>query len=348
MHRAGSGGRAAERITIELSLDRVDPDAELAELRAALEERPRRIPSRYFYDRRGSELFERITRLPEYYPTRTERSLLERVADEIAAITGAEELVELGSGAATKTRLLLDALDRAGRLRAYVPLDVSESMVRRTAEELAAAYPGIEVHGLVADFHRHLDHIPPGEPRLVIFLGSTLGNLRPAEAVRFLGGIAAVLSPGDWFLLGVDLVKERRVLEAAYNDAAGVTAEFNRNILRVVNRLAGGDFVPERFRHKAFFNRADGWIEMRLVSHERQRVRLERLELELELAAGEELLTEISGKYERTQVEELLAASGFGLRRWYTDPRRWFALALARLPAAAPPPAGTGGVDSKR
>ena len=320
----------APRVTIEIALEGVDPDAELATLAAALAETPRRIPSRYFYDRRGSELFERITKLPEYYPTRTERRLLLDVAEEIARSTRAEELVELGSGAASKTRILLDAMDRAGNLRTYVPLDVSESMVRRSASELAAAYPELKVHGLVADFHHHLDHIPPGEPRLVIFLGSTIGNLRPDEAVSFLRGIAAPMAPGDFFLLGVDLVKDSKVLEAAYNDSAGVTAEFNRNILRVVNRVAGGDFVPERFAHRAFFDPANRWIEMRLVAEEDQAVSLAGLGTTVELRAGEEILTEISCKYERPRVERMLAAGGFALDRWFTDPKRLFALALAR------------------
>jgi L-histidine N-alpha-methyltransferase len=322
--------RPEDRITVELALERVDPQAELDELRAALEERPRRIPTRYFYDRRGSELFERITELPEYYPTRAETALLESVADELAGVTGAEELVELGSGAATKTRILLDAMDRAGNLRTYVPLDVSEAMVRRSAEELAAAYPDLEVHGLVADFHRHLDHIPDGEPRLVIFLGSTIGNLRPDEAVAFLRGIAAPMAPGDFFLLGVDLVKEPAVIEAAYNDSAGITAEFNRNVLRVVNRLAGGDFAPERFAHRAFFDPVNRWIEMRLVAQAPQKVRLPGLGTTLELADGEEILTEISCKYDRQQVEEMLAGGGFRLERWYVGTARIFGLALAR------------------
>ena len=324
--RPGTAGR----VTIEIAPERADSDAELTALAAALDETPRRIPSRYFYDRRGSDLFERITALPEYYPTRTERRLLEAVADDIARSTGAEELVELGSGAATKTRILLDAMRLAGNLRTYVPLDVSESMVRRSAEELAGAYPGLKVHGLVADFHHHLDHIPPGEPRLVIFLGSTIGNLRPDEAVAFLRGIAAPMASGDFFLLGVDLVKETAVIEAAYNDSAGLTAEFNRNILRVVNRLAGGDFVPERFAHRAFFEPVNRWIEMRLKAQEGHRVRLDELDLTLDLIAGEEILTEISCKYERPQVEGMLASGGFALDRWFTDEGGLFGLALAR------------------
>ena len=322
--------RAADRVTIEMALGRVDPRRELEALAAALGESPRRVPSRYFYDRRGSELFEAITELPEYYPTRAETALLHAHADEIARSTGAEELVELGSGAASKTRLLLDAMRRAGNLRTYVPLDVSESMVRRSAEELAAAYDGLRVHGLVADFFHHLDHIPPGEPRLVIFLGSTIGNLRPAAAVGFLRRIGAVMAPGDFFLLGVDLVKDPAVIEAAYNDAAGLTAEFNRNILRVVNRLTRGDFRPERFAHRAFFDRENRWIEMRLVARGAHTVRLAEIDLKLDLAAAEEILTEISCKYERRQVEGMLDDAGFSIERWISGERRLFGLALAR------------------
>ena len=328
---AGGGrGGPSRLVTIEVALGRADPRAELATLAAALLETPRKVPSRYFYDQRGSELFEAITELPEYYPTRAETALLAAHADEIARSTGAEELVELGSGAATKTRILLEAMTRAGNLRTYVPLDVNESMVRRSADELAAAYPELTVHGLVADFHHHLDHIPPGEPRLVIFLGSTIGNLRPDEAVAFLRGIAAPMATGDFFLLGVDLIKETAVIEAAYNDAAGLTAEFNRNILRVVNRLAGGDFEPVRFAHRAFFDPVNRWIEMRLVAQGDQTVRLQELDLTLAVADREEILTEISCKYERGQVEEMLAAGGFRLERWYADAERFFALALAR------------------
>ncbi len=325
-----AGRPTEERVTVEIALEQLDPAAEMAALRAAMLERPRRIPSRYFYDRRGSELFEAITELPEYYPTRAETALLTARADDIARATAAEELVELGSGAASKTRILLDAMARAGNLRTYVPLDVSEAMVRRSAEELAAAYPELRVHGLVADFHHHLDHIPPGKPRLVIFLGSTIGNLRPDEAVAFLRGIAAPMAPEDCFLLGVDLVKETAVIEAAYNDSAGLTAEFNRNILRVVNRLAGADFAPERFAHRAFFDPENRWIEMRLVALGAQTVRLPELDLNLELADGEELLTEISCKYERRQVGRMLDESGFELERWYAGDERLFGLALAR------------------
>jgi L-histidine N-alpha-methyltransferase len=320
----------SDRIRVEVQLEPSHQEADLAELRATLLESPRRIPSKYFYDQRGSELFEEITKLPEYYLTRTERSLLESIADELAVRTGAEELVELGSGAATKTRILLDAMHRQGNLRLYVPFDVSESEVRRVAEELTREYDELFVHGMVADFTHHLDEIPAGDPRLVILLGSTIGNYRPAAAVELLQRIADPMAVGDFFLLGVDLVKDVDVLEAAYNDSAGITAEFNRNILRVVNRLADGDFEPESYRHLAFFDRENCWIEISLAAASEQRARLEALDLTLSIEAGEQIHTEISSKYDRPAVEKMLVAGGFRLAEWYTDPDQLFALALAR------------------
>ena len=318
------------RITIDVQLEDSSPASDLEELRRGLLDSPRRLPSKYFYDRRGSQLFERITELPEYYLTRTERSLLEAVADHLCTTTGAEELVELGAGAATKTRILLDAMARTGRLRCYVPFDVSESAVRRVATELATEYPGLEVHGMVADFTHHLKAIPPGEQRLVILLGSTIGNYQTEEAVAFLGRVAQLMSRGDYFLLGADLIKPVGRLEAAYNDSAGVTAEFNRNILQVVNRVAGGDFVPEAFRHQALYNQQQHRIELHLVAERQQRVRLSTLDLEIRLREGEEILTEISSKYDRPMIKEMLERSGFRLAEWYTDPEELFALALAR------------------
>ncbi len=321
---------ASERIVIELHRDGEEDPGFRDELRASLSERPRRIPSKYFYDERGSELFERICELPEYYPTRTERALLERHAAEIVAASGAEELIELGSGAATKTEILLDAMAAAGSLRLYVPFDVSHAMVEAVARRLAARYPELEIHGLVGDFLGHLGKIPSGGRRLAALLGGTIGNLYPGQARRFLTEVAESLAPGDSFLLGVDLIKQVAVIEAAYNDSEEVTAEFNRNILQVVNRLTGGDFDPGAFRHRAFFNVQDHRIEMRLVSRRDQAVHLPGLDLDLEIAAEEEILTEISTKFDRARTETLLAASGFELVRWYTDPEDLFALSLSR------------------
>ena len=320
----------ASPVTVEVHNGSGQAERDRAELRQALAETPRRIPSRFFYDDRGSELFEHICELPEYYQTRTEGALLAAVADRIVAASRAEELVEIGSGAATKTRILLDAMERAGTLRLYVPLDVSEGTVRRVAEELIAEYPGLEVHGIVADFMTHLNRLPEGGRRLVIFLGGTIGNLRPQEARDFLAQLHRETAPGDFFLLGVDLIKPVERLEAAYNDSAGVTAEFNRNILSVVSRRFGGDFDPRAFRHRAFYDRENDWIEMRLVSERAQRVRLSGLGLEIEIAKGEEILTEISAKYDRKKAESLLEGAGFEPVEWYTDPEGLFGLALSR------------------
>lgn len=307
---------------------------DLAELAAALRRTPREIPSKFFYDEAGSALFEAITELPEYYQTRTERALLETVADRVIAASGADELVEIGAGAATKTRVLLAALERAGRLRLYVPFDVDAGMVRRVAAELTAEYPGLCVHGVVGDFMAHLGHIPdgsgPGARRLVLFLGGTIGNLRPEEARRFLSELRSEMAAGDCFLLGADLIKPVPRLEAAYNDAAGVTAEFNRNILCAVNRRTGGDFDPAAFRHRAFYDPRHCWIEMRLVSLARQDVHLPALDLAFTLDEGEEILTEISAKYDRPRLEALLRDTGFEPVDWFTDPERLFGLSLSR------------------
>ena len=315
-----------------------------AELRAALLRTPREIPSRFFYDDLGSWLFERITELPEYYQTRTEHALLVAIAGRVAAASRASQLVEIGSGAATKTRVLLDALERTGCMRLYVPVDVAEGTMRRVAEELIAEYPDLAVHGIVADFGGDLSPLPalngvdsahaclPGG-RLVIFLGGTIGNLPPREATEFLLRRHGEMSPGDFFLLGVDLVKPVARVEAAYNDAAGVTAEFNRNILRVANDVAaGGDFDPGAFTHHAFYDAGRRWIEMRLRSDRQQRVRLPAIGLELELAAGEEIRTEISAKYDRASADALLAGAGFEPVDWFTDPEQLFGLVLARRP----------------
>jgi L-histidine Nalpha-methyltransferase len=223
------------------------------------------LPPKHFYDAYGSELFERICELPEYYPTRTERAILEAQAAAIAEATGAAEVVELGAGYATKTRVLLDALRDAGTLARYVPVDVSETTVRACADELVDEYPGLSVHGLVGDFERHLVHLPeaPG-PRLIVFLGGTIGNFLPGARRRFLRDLRARMGPGDHLLLGTDLVKDPRVIEAAYDDGEGVTAEFNRNVLRVVNRELDADFDLEAFEHVAFFDPDHEWIEMRL------------------------------------------------------------------------------------
>jgi len=319
-----------DRLTVDVHLDPAAEQESLAALAEALAESPRRIPSRFFYDDLGSELFERITRLPEYYQTRTEAALLHASADDIVRASGAEELVELGSGAAVKTRILLDAMERADQLLLYVPMDVSEGTVRRSARQLAERYPRLRIHGVVGDFLLHLEEIPAGGRRLVIFLGGTIGNFLPAEAREFLTHVGELMSSGDALLLGTDRIKDIARVEAAYNDSQGVTARFNLNILRVVNRLAQGDFDPSRFEHRAFYDSDHDWIEMRLASQETQTVRLLRLGLELEIAQGEELQTEISAKYDEERAAKLLTDAGFEVLRWYTDPEDLFGLTLAR------------------
>jgi len=233
------------------------------------------LPPKHFYDAAGGELFDRICELPEYYPTRAERAILTERAREIAALTGAAEVVELGSGTAAKSRLLLSALAAAGTLRRYVAVDVTEGMVRATGAALAREYPGLDVHGIVGDFERHLGHVPaPAGARIVAFLGGTIGNFTPGSRRRFLRRLRRLLGPDGALLVGVDLVKDPALIEAAYDDSAGVTAEFNRNILRVVNRELGADFEPERFDHVAFYDREHEWVEMRLRAQERMAVRV--------------------------------------------------------------------------
>ena len=291
------------------------------------------LPPKHFYDSRGSELFERICEQPEYYPTRSERSILESRAAEIVSATGAGELVELGSGAADKARILLAAMADAGTLQRYVPLDVSEVVVRDAAAQLVDEYPELRVHGVIGDFERHLDRVPApldGVPRVVALLGGTIGNFPPGTRRRLLRSVGALLGPRDRLLLGTDLVKDPAVIEAAYDDAQGVTAEFNRNVLHVINRELDADFTPEQFDHVAFFDRRHEWIEMRLRSQRPHSVLIGDLGLRVDFAAGEELRTEISAKFTRTRVESDFLAAGLALDRWYTDQDERYALSLAR------------------
>ena len=289
------------------------------------------LAPKHLYDARGSRLFDAICELPEYYQTRTERLILETHADDIVERTGAVELVELGSGSATKTRVLLDAMAAAGTLGRYVPVDVSATTVHAAAELLTEDYPGLSVYGLVADFERHLGHLPPpAGPRLVPFLGGTIGNFPPGTRRRFLRGLATVLGPGGHLLLGTDLVKDPRVIEAAYNDSAGVTAQFNLNILHVLNRELGADFDVDAFEHVAFFDRRREWIEMRLRTTGPQHVRVEALELDVDFHAREELRTEISAKFTPERLRGDLAAAGLELVELYTDPDELFAVSLVR------------------
>ena len=300
-----------------------------ADAHAGLTSNPKVLPPKWFYDEEGCRLFDEITRLPEYYPTRTERAILTEHASDIAALTSADTLVELGSGTSEKTRLLLDALSGHGTLERFVPFDVSESTLRDAAAAIELEYPGVDVHAVVGDFERHLDRLPTGGTRVVAFLGGTIGNLDPDARARFYHTIAAGLRPGDTFLLGTDLVKDRGRLETAYDDAAGVTAAFNRNVLAVLNRELDADFVPDRFAHVARWNQAEEWIEMRLRAESAHTVRVGELDLEIEFADGEEMRTEISAKFRRGRVETELAAAGLALTSWWTDPAGDFALSLS-------------------
>ncbi len=289
------------------------------------------LPPKHFYDARGAELFDRICELPEYYQTRTERSILRERAGELAAMTGAAELVELGSGTAAKTRVLLDALHGAGTLERYIPMDVTERMVHDCARELTDEYPGLRVHGVIGDFERHLDRVPgPVGPRIVVFLGGTIGNFPPGSRRRFLREIARLLGPEDHLLMGADLVKDAAVLQAAYDDAQGVTAEFNRNLLLVLNRELRADFDPEDFDHVALFNHEHEWIEMRLRARREHTVVVRDLDLSVHFERGEQMRTEISAKFTRERIDADLSAAGLGLVSWLTDPEELFALTLSR------------------
>jgi L-histidine N-alpha-methyltransferase len=307
-----------------------DPQQVLDKLRAGLLREPREISPRFFYDDRGSILFERICEQPEYYQTRTENGILQQVAGRIADLTEAEELVEIGSGAAKKTRVLLDAMAERGRLTRFLPFDVSEGILRRAAEELIEEYNGLVVYGMVGDFTEHLDRVPLDRRSLCIFLGGTIGNFTEPAAGLFLGEVAALLPPGGYFLIGVDLIKEKGRLERAYNDAAGVTAAFNRNSLRVLNDLVDGDFDPESFAHRAFYNEADHRIEMWLDALHPQRARLPGLDLELGFGTGDSIRTEISVKYDPSRMGRMLGSTGFDIVETFSDPEALFALFLAR------------------
>ncbi|MEU5668355.1 L-histidine N(alpha)-methyltransferase [Streptomyces longwoodensis] len=315
------------RITRTLPEDATDA-ALRADVLHGLTTTPKTLPPKWFYDAHGSALFELITDLPEYYPTRAEREILDARATEIAAASGARTLVELGSGSSEKTRLLLDALTG---LRAYVPVDVSESALTGAGQALAAERPRLEVHALIADFTRPLELPDTPGPRLVAFLGGTIGNLLPAERARFLASVRALLAPGDALLLGTDLVKDEQVLVRAYDDAAGVTAAFNKNVLAVVDRELGADFDLDAFDHVALWDAEQEWIEMRLRSRTAQTVKVPALGLAVDFAAGEELRTEVSAKFRQDGVRAELAGAGLELSHWWTDTEGRFALSLSTV-----------------
>jgi L-histidine N-alpha-methyltransferase len=300
-----------------------------ADALAGLTATPKSLPPKWFYDERGSELFDKITLLDEYYPTRAEREILAAAAGEIAAQTGAATLAELGSGSGDKTRLLLDALAVAGTLRRYVPVDVSESALVVAASRMTERYPGLAVRAVLSDFTAHLGLPGDDGPQLVVFLGGTIGNLLPPERAEFLARVRAELRPGDALLLGTDLVKDPAVLVAAYDDDAGVTAEFNKNILRVLNAELGADFDLDQFEHVAAWDPEAEWIEMRLRSLADQTVALPGIGRTVTFAAGEEMRTEISAKFRREGVAAELAAAGLAIRSWWTDLGGRFGLSLS-------------------
>ena len=300
-----------------------------ADVTRGLQATPKELASKYFYDEEGSALFDAITRLPEYYPTRTERSILLATAAEIAERSGADTLIELGSGTSEKTRILLDALHARGALRRFVPFDVDEATLRQAAEAVAGEYPGVAVHAVVGDFERHLGLLPGGGRRMIAFLGSTIGNLTPEQRAVFLTEVRSNLDPGDTFLLGTDLVKSVGRLEAAYDDSAGVTAAFNRNLLHRLNRELDADFVPDAFEHVAVFDTERDWIEMRLRSTADQVVTVAGLDLEVRFAAGEEMRTEISAKFRPDGLSGELTEAGLELLELWTDPAGDFALSLS-------------------
>lgn len=311
----------------------VDPHAGLLhDVREGLGGAVKTLPPKYFYDAVGSDLFEQITELPEYYQTRTELQILLRDAARIIDHHRPTELVELGSGSSRKTVALLDAMSEAGLLRRFIPFDVSATAISDAAERLCERFPDLQVEGVLGDFDHHIPTIPPREAhgrRMVIFLGGTIGNFHPDDRAPFLHDLRGLLQSGDSLLVGIDLVKDPAVLEAAYNDAAGVTAKFNRNVLRVMNRELGSDFVPERFTHVAIYDRDNAWIEMRLRSDVAQRVTVPALDMVVDFAAGEEMRTEISAKFTPERFAAELAAAGLAETEFFTDDNRRFAVAVA-------------------
>jgi L-histidine N-alpha-methyltransferase len=319
------------RITIDVHLPPGGPQSGMAaDVRAGLTKPFKELSPRYFYDERGSQLFEEITNLPEYYPTRAERAILEAHGAEICAAAGEPAtLIELGSGSAAKTRVLLDAMRETGRLEAYAPVDISEQITRDTAEAIAGEYE-VAVHGLVCDFERDLERIPLGGPRVIAFLGGTIGNFEPAQRASYLARVANLLEPADRFLLGTDLVKDRATLEAAYNDSAGVTAAFNKNVLAVLNRQLGADFDLDAFEHVAIWDDENLWVDIRLRSLARQVVEISALDMVVAFDRGEEMRTEISTKFARGGLAGIYAEAGLDMVGWWTDPEELFALSLAR------------------
>ncbi|MGD9517368.1 L-histidine N(alpha)-methyltransferase [Mycolicibacterium austroafricanum] len=311
-----------------LAADAAD-EALRRDVRHGLTQHPKTLPPKWFYDSVGSDLFDQITRLPEYYPTRAEAQILHARAAEIAAASGADTLVELGSGTSEKTRALLDAMRDRGTLRRFIPFDVDASVLKDAGASIEAEYPGVQIEAVCGDFEEHLGKIPAVGRRLVAFLGSTIGNLTPGPRAEFLASVAELMQPGDTLLLGTDLVKDTGRLLRAYDDSAGVTARFNRNVLAVINRELGADFDVEAFEHVARWNAAEERIEMWLRSTRAQRVHIATLDLAVDFADGEQLLTEVSCKFRPSGVDQELASAGLRRTHWWTDDAGDFGLSLA-------------------
>lgn len=320
---------ASPPIEVHISPEEV-AESLAADVRRGLSTQPKALPPKWLYDPVGCELFERICDLPEYYPTRTERVILQQRAEEVARLTGATTVVELGSGTSEKTRLLLDALQEEGSLQRFVGFDVAEPTLRCALGELASRYPDVEVEGMVGDFERHVGKIPAAGRRMVIFLGGTVGNLEPGQRRAFLGQLAGTLDPGEWLLLGTDLVKDPDRLVAAYDDAAGVTAEFNRNVLSVINNELGADFDLGAFDHVARWDDDREWIEMRLRSRRCQTVEVPGVGISASFEEGEEMRTEVSTKFRVEALDGELSRAGFARRATWTDPAGDFALTLSQ------------------
>ncbi len=318
------------RPRLDVRLTDADLEAALrSDVRSGLTADPKWLPPKWFYDARGSELFEQITELPEYYPTRTEREILRRNASDIAAAARPRVLVELGSGSSEKTRLLLDAMTTDGTLESYVPQDVSVSALDGAVRALRTDYPGLDIHGLVSDFTDTLHHLPDGGGRMIAFLGGTVGNMVPAERAEFLTSVAAALAPGESLLLGAGLVVAPELMVPAYDDAAGVTAEFNRNVLRVIDDRLDADFDPDAFAHVALWDAENEWIEMRLEATRPMQVRVRDLDLTVDFAAGEQVRTEISAKFRLPVLRAELERAGLAVSRVWTDDDERFAVVLA-------------------
>ena len=321
---------SAERLTVEVHF-RPNADELADDVRTGLSSEPKTLPPKYLYDEKGSELFDQICNTEEYYPTRTEEKLLVACADDVVRTVQPTDIVELGSGAARKTRVILDAADRNAIEPRYVPFDVSESMLRESSAGLIEEYDWLNVHGIVGDYGQHLDKIPNSERRLFMFIGSTIGNLPQPEAVEFLGNVAEQMGEGDRLLLGTDLVKDHEVLNSAYNDSEGLTAAFNENVLEVINRELDANFDVDRFEHEAFFNAERSRIEMHLRSKEQQSVDVGDLDMTVQFDEGETILTEISRKFTKERVASLLADAGLDMTRWYTPNNDYFGLSLSKV-----------------